>query len=66
MNTKTQLNSQAAAVGSGALLALADAANDLNSIVEGIPSKRWAAEGRRLKDTNECVRILLRSRRRER
>jgi hypothetical protein len=38
---------------SGALLKLINAANDLNSIVEGVPSVRWANGSMRLKDTRE-------------
>ena len=56
MSTKTKQTRELpapAAVRSSALLALIEAANNLNSIVEGIPSVRWAYDGRRLKDTKE-------------
>lgn len=56
MSKKTKQTSElpaTAAVHSSALLALIEAANNLNSIVEGIPSVRWAHDGRRLKDSKE-------------
>jgi hypothetical protein len=36
-----------------ALLNLVETANNLNSIVEGIPSVRWSHGGKRFKDTEE-------------
>jgi len=53
MSTKTDQSTAQRPLRSTALLALIEASNNLNSIVEGIPSVRWAHGGQRLKDRKE-------------